>query len=74
MNKRYNAYNKTYIALEEGQEFCRTCGGSGLVRRAKFIKTSKFPKVPNNTMLVCHHCLGSGKIDWIEKAVGKKAE
>jgi DnaJ-class molecular chaperone len=70
MNKRYNAHKKNYVVLEEGQEFCRKCGGSGLVRKNRYDKRP-FPPVPKNHMLVCDNCLGEGKIDWVEKATGK---
>jgi DnaJ-class molecular chaperone len=69
MNKRYNAHKKNYVVLEEGQEFCRKCGGSGLVRRSKY--EGKHRPKRKNRMLICDNCLGEGKIDWVEKAVGK---
>lgn len=62
--KRYNLYYKKHITLKKGEEFCNKCSGSGLVPRSNHKKRST---------LICNKCLGEGKIDWIEKAVGKRA-
>lgn len=62
---RYNSYKKKYITLKEGEYFCKTCDGAGVVIRSN--STNK--KVGK---LTCHKCLGEGKLDWVEKAVGKQ--
>lgn len=61
--KRYNLYYKKHITLKKGEEFCNKCNGFGLVPRSNHKKKSN---------LICNKCLGEGKIDWIEKAVGKR--
>lgn len=64
MNKRYNQHKKNIISLNEGEEFCSKCDGRGLTR--------EYTNYINDYLtLVCDKCLGDGKIDWIEKAVGK---
>jgi len=65
INKRYNINKKQYIELQEGEKFCPKCDGSGRVRKRKH-------GLPIIT-LKCDKCLGDGKIDWIEVAIGKKS-
>jgi DnaJ-class molecular chaperone len=67
MNKRYNSHYKTYIYLNEGEEFCRKCDGKGRI----FDKRRYFSNVKIVKSLICSTCLGTGKLDWIEKVVGK---
>jgi hypothetical protein len=58
---------KTYIYLNEGEEFCRKCDGKGRI----FDKRRYFSNVKIVKSLICSTCLGTGKLDWIEKVVGK---
>jgi len=69
--KRYNRYSKRFVFLKKGEDFCDKCKGSGLVTRSR----SKRNNIHGSTVntLVCSKCLGSGKLDWLEKAVGKKS-
>jgi len=66
MNERYNTYHKRIIKLNEGEAFCLKCKGKGVVKQ--------FPRtiLSKEITLVCDKCLGDGKIDWIEKATGKR--
>ena len=69
MNERYNSNLKKIIKLQEGEKFCPKCDGKGRVPRcekamARFSETYIF--------LECDKCLGEGKIDWIERIVGKQ--
>jgi len=62
---RYNWHKKKHISLEEGEYFCKKCNGAGVVSRTNAVhKKAK--------KLICDKCLGEGKLDWVEKAVGKK--
>ena len=63
--KRYNSYTKKYIRLEEGECFCKKCHGTGVVRRSNIFHKKK-------STLICSECLGEGKLDWVEKATGKR--
>lgn len=69
MNERYNKYLKQIISLNEGERFCPNCDGAGAVKCSW--KKNNFVK--GSTLLQCHICLGEGKIDWVEEAVGKRA-
>lgn len=53
--------------LKDGDAFiCKVCGGTGKVRE----KQSRWSRrVVRND---CPVCKGDGKLDWIEKIVGKK--
>lgn len=62
MDKALNRYLNTYITLEDGEEFCPKCKGSGQVH----VRTGL------GIRLQCHVCSGEGKLDWVEKVVGKK--
>lgn len=62
--KRYNKALKKYTELLDGEEFCPVCKGKGTVRKYK----KRVKQISPN--LVCHKCLGNGKLDWIEKATG----
>lgn len=68
MNERYNKYLKQIISLNEGERFCPKCDGAGVVKcgwkRNRFVKST--------SLLQCHICLGEGKLDWVEEAVGKR--
>jgi DnaJ-class molecular chaperone len=66
MNKRYNSNLKRYIEIREGEEFCPKCDGKGRVPKSQGIGRML------GSTLECNECLGEGKIDWVEKAVGKK--
>ena len=61
---RYNSHLKQHIVLQEGEHFCKKCGGAGMVARSNSFRKEK---------LICEKCLGEGKLDWIEKAVGKRS-
>lgn len=53
-------------AKNDGSEFtCPDCKGSGINLN-----------VPDESLIVeeCEKCKGEGKLDWIEKAVGKKED
>lgn len=52
------------VVLNEGEELCHRCDGYG---EEKF-NPNFIPQFPF-TCTVCH---GTGKLDWIEKVVGKK--
>jgi len=60
MDKRYNKHLKQNIWLEKGEQFCEKCKGKGKVKSS------------NNSLLICSKCYGVGKLDWIEKAMGKR--
>jgi len=63
---RYNKYKKTLLTLNEGEEFCKICHGDGMI-------PSKRAHPGKYFSLTCKHCMGDGKIDWIEKATGKSS-
>lgn len=68
MNERYNKHLKRIISLNEGERFCPSCDGSGTVR-ARW----KHNNYGNSSLLLtCSNCLGQGKLDWVEEAVGKR--
>jgi len=52
----YNYYLHKDTILNEGDEFCPRCKGSG-------IQSDPSPRY-------CKKCLGKGKLDWIEQAMG----
>ncbi len=64
--KRYNKLKKAFTELKEGEQFCETCHGEGKVRSKRPYK--------KGSLLICKDCLGHGKLDWVECAVGKKLE
>jgi len=66
MLKRYNKYNKNYTEIKEGEKFCKSCRGAGMVKSKRDYTFKK------TDLLVCSKCLGTGKLDWVEKVVGKK--
>lgn len=65
MNKRYNSNNKRYVEICEGEQFCPKCNGKGRVKKNH---------LPLSNTLECSECLGTGKLDWVEKATGKKVK
>lgn len=67
MNKRYNCHLKKIIELSEGENFCLKCDGKGVVPKEGKIFGRK-----GIINLVCNKCLGDGKLDWVEKVVGKR--
>jgi len=64
----FNTHIKKYIRAEEGEEFCDKCKGKGTIPLER-IKSSYDPYRQG---LVCHKCFGTGVLDWIEKAMGKR--
>lgn len=62
----YNKEIKKYVIATDGEEYCKVCKGVGKI---KINKDTWFGKVNH---LTCHNCYGTGVIDWIEKAMGKK--
>lgn len=65
---RYNKFKKIHLKLNEGEEFCKTCDGDGMVK-----STKSYPGlIKKHGLLLCVDCMGDGKIDWIEKATGKR--
>lgn len=62
---KYNKHKKHLVDLNEGEEWCPKCKGVGVI---------KLPGITGwfNKTLICSECFGDGKIDWIEKATGKK--
>ena len=46
------------LPLKEGESYCTNCDGTGRV-------------VSGDR---CQKCLGTGKLDWVEKVVGKKRD
>jgi len=65
MDKQYNVNHRRYVELQEGEQFCPKCNGKGRVKKNN---------LPLSITLECDKCLGSGKLDWIEKATGKKVK
>lgn len=68
--RRFNKYLNSLIIVNEGEQFCKKCRGEGRVPngpkfRRPFLRA---------TYLQCDVCLGSGKLDWVEKATGKVKE
>jgi len=64
----YNKYLKQYIILVEGEHYCNLCKGKGKLQidRVQYSFNRKYQQ------LICHKCLGTGVLDWVEKATGKK--
>lgn len=60
---KYNKYKKCLLDLNDGEDWCPKCKGVGL---------TKLSGIARLKTLVCSKCFGDGKIDWIEKATGKK--
>lgn len=61
----YNSYKRVIIDIGEGEEVCRKCRGKGEV----ILRTPNYVR-----HLCCDKCLGTGKIDWVEKAIGKRVK
>jgi len=66
IHRRYNINKKQYIKLQDGEKFCPKCDGRGKVPK------NKSSGLRFSVQLQCDKCLGDGKIDWIEEAVGKR--
>lgn len=64
----YNRHLNKYIIVTEGEYYCDLCKGRGKVKQEKI----KLPFEVKFHDLVCHKCLGTGVLDWIEKAIGKR--
>ena len=69
--KRYNKFLKSMTVVEKGEELCTQCQGAGLYAPKQAYNKYGFP-LTKKAMLVCNKCLGEGKIDWVEKATGKR--
>ncbi len=67
MDKALNTYLKKHITLKDGEEFCPNCKGKG-----KMLRKSVGQIQGLSMFLKCHICGGEGKMDWVEKVVGKK--
>lgn len=57
MDKMKNEMDKMNVG--EGNYVCHVCLGTGKIRYTLYKRR-------------CPKCLGSGKLDWIEKIVGKR--
>ena len=69
MSKILNSYYNKIIYINEGEEICPKCKGKGRVpKNGKILSSSA------TMMLRCNICSGDGKIDWVEKVVGKKVK
>jgi DnaJ-class molecular chaperone len=66
-HKRYNKHLKRLISLKEGEEFCSECNGEGVIISKRIFTPSK-----KTHLLICKTCIGDGKVDWVEKATGKR--
>lgn len=66
--QRYNKFLKNIITLEDGEEFCKKCNGEGMVVSRRYHE----PLIKKGHLLLCDKCDGDGKVDWIEKATGKR--
>ncbi len=66
--KRFNTFKNKFIKLSEGEQFCKKCRGRGMVPNKSKEKFFPFSK---RQFLICNICLGDGKIDWVEKVIGK---
>ena len=64
---KYNRHLKCYVTPNEGQEYCKKCKGVGVnISFRKYAIRS-----PMNKKHTCNVCLGTGVLDWVEKATGK---
>jgi len=52
------------MMLEDHEVFCPKCKGTG---KGETWKSGEFEFTPE-----CNHCLGEGKLDWLERIIGKK--
>lgn len=59
----YNYWTGEFITLEEGEYLCESCAGAGI---------SDFKTLLTENKSICHTCVGHGKLDWIDRIVGKK--
>ncbi len=57
-----NYWTREFLNLTDGEEICTECRGYGMIMTSLLHEDHK----------MCHKCWGHGKLDWIEKAVGKK--
>jgi len=60
----YNYWIREVVELKDGEGICPVCHGYGVGELTGILNEEH--------RCVCLKCLGHGKIDWIEKAVGKK--
>jgi len=67
IEERYNKVKKCLIRLNKGEEWCKKCEGSGSIIYKR--GTGMFI---DGCSLICNRCKGDGKVDWLEKAIGKK--
>jgi DnaJ-class molecular chaperone len=70
IEKRYNYYHKKIIAIGDGERFCPKCNGKGKIFSGKEFYLRRI----FNIRLTCDKCLGDGKIDWVEQAIGKQSK
>jgi DnaJ-class molecular chaperone len=61
----YNYFFKKYIVILDGEKVCSKCKGKGVVLEKNFFKMDK------SMALKCSDCLGDGKLDWVDVAMGK---
>jgi DnaJ-class molecular chaperone len=64
----FNTHIKKYVDTADGEEFCDKCKGKGTIP----VNRIKLSYDPYRQDLVCHKCFGTGVLDWIEKAMGKR--
>lgn len=67
-NKRYNVNLNKFIELTDSEVFCHKCSGCGRIYKGR---NKIFFGSKTKTTLCCDLCLGDGKLDWVEKVVGK---
>lgn len=60
--EKLKSVTKSSLKLSEGEVLCGVCDGGGITREVTESSV---------TVGTCPHCLGSGKLDWIENIIGK---
>jgi len=61
--------NRKLAKLGPGESHCPDCGGSGIFKIDDQRDHNKIGIVDH---ILCDKCLGTGKLDWVEKIVGKE--
>lgn len=69
--KRYNFNLNQIIEINDSETVCSKCLGRGRVSKNNGVFSSIRKRNKQQT-LCCDVCLGEGKLDWVEKIVGKK--